>query len=781
MSKIKKKGKSARSSAGLTLAQSLYPYLIAVPVFFLTCLLASSTAKITGVVLVIALVAATCLFWKNLQKRTAPPLIVLAAFALMCGISTQYAIAGKFALYEFLKVFSALCIAIVLLAVAPGDKKSSVRWLAAVLATTSAIAALVSIDLLSTHILSGAVLRLLGVFTKDYAEIGGVEAGVRMTSLFVSPNVFAGCAGIGVLLSLGLAASAENKTERSAQCALLYINALAFVLAFSMGATLSIAAAFLIYLLIEQRERRPGTLMLMVGTLALTLAAAIVISRTSFHEWTGFDAVPLVCAILGAAALALLDRFALQRLAGGRLLRGRAVPAIVLGLLGLIVVYAVAAWNLTGAISMEAGGTLRRAAYPNAGEYALQLDADKPLTVMIESQNQVETMMHTSTVLYQGDADGAAFTVPEKSLVVYFNFAASEPSLVRSAAYAGSAGSGKLPLAYKLLPGFVSNRLQGLLANENAIQRFVFFSDGLALFRRSPLIGLGMGSFESAIKSVQPFYYETKYAHNHYIQTLAECGIIGLALFLGVFAVSGAELWRAWRSKDARVPLLPALAAALVFMALHAAVEFVFSSFAYLPFAFGVIAMTGLCDEGWTRRMPRRLQTAALLCICVASVAFSVTVINNIKARGIVEKKQSLDSLEQGAKLDRYEWADYLLTYVYQSMQRDVDDTVRAKAAAYADKLSTVESNSMPIILAEYYFETGDKEKAFAMLEKYVDYTASDESTWNSAFYMLAQYDDGTFGAEALKLSGMMDAWNAANIGTVALDDAAAAYLAGYQ
>src|SRR5699024_4456294 len=124
--------------------------------------------------------------------------------------------------------------------------------------------------------------------------------------------------------------------------------------------------------------------------------------------------------------------------------------------------------------------------YPDAGTYTLDVTADTPLTVMIESQNQQDTMMHTSTVLYNGDADGAAFTVPEDSLVVYFNFTAPEGGTVEAVTYQGDGGSGELKLGYKLLPGFMANRLQGLFANQNAIQRTVFFEDGIKLFLRSP-------------------------------------------------------------------------------------------------------------------------------------------------------------------------------------------------------------------------------------------------------------------------------------------------------
>lgn len=773
---IKKKMKtSVRAVTGPAFMQNARPYLFAVPLFFLICLLSTSTAKTAGVVLMLAIVGATIFFWGKLRKRITLPLVALAAFVLMDCISTQYAIAGKFALNEFLKVISALGITVILLIAAPEGKERGTRWIATVLACVSAIMALVSIDLLSTHILSDAVFRLLDIFSTDFESVGGVEAGVRMTSMFMNPNIFAGCVGIGVLLSLGLAASADDRGECLAQCALLYVNSLAFVLAFSMGATLAISVAFLVYLLLEQRERRSASLMLMVGTLALSLAAALVISQTSLQDWDGFDAVPIVCVLLGAAALALLHCFVLRRLDRLPFFQNMAVPGVALGLVGVIVVYALAAWNLTGDITLEADETLRRSAYPDAGEYVLHIDSDRPLSVMIESQNQVETMMHTSTVVYEGNANGAVFTVPDGSLVIYFHFTAKEQTHIQAAAYEGDAGSGTISLDYRLLPGFISNRLQGLLANENAIQRFVFFSDGLKIFRRSPIIGLGMGSFESTIKSAQSFYYETKYAHNHYIQVLLECGVIGLLLFLGIFVASGVSVYRAFRAKETKAPLLGALAGALVFMMLHAAVEVVFSSYPYLPFAFSVIALIGLsCDDG---RLPERVRTISLLGIGVTAAVFAVMTAENIWALQMMRANMTFDSVEQAAKMDRFEWADYLLTYVDQSTSAEADDEVRQKAVVYAGRLAKLQSNSTPFHLARYYFRTGDTENAFAMLEKYVMYVSSDERTWNAAFHMLEQYDDGSYHQEVIRIFEMMEAWNAENIGTVVPDDIAMAYI----
>ncbi len=758
--------------------QRVLPFVLAIPLFFVICLLSASTAKIMGVILMLSLLVISFISWRKIASRITLPVIVLAAFTLMNEISTQYAIAGKFALYEFLKVINAFCIAILLMAIAPGDNKRSARWIAIVLETVSAIAAIVSIDLLSTHFISDATMWVLSHFTVDYADVIGLESGIRMTSLFSNPNVFAGCVGIGVLLSLGLAISAVDNRERAAHCVILFFNVLAFVLAFSMGATLAIGCAFLAFLFFARSECRLNLLVLMIAVFILVLVATIVISQTSFQNWNGVDVVPLCCALCGSATFALLDRYVLRLMTERRTSHRKVSLLIILGLVGAMAAYTIAALNVTGDIILSENSQLRRAAYLNGGEYTLQISADKPVTVMIESQDQMEAMMHTSTVLYTGNAADALFYVPNESLVVYFNFTVQEQTKILSVDYLGEHQKGSLSLDYKLLPSFVANRLQGLFANENAIQRFVFFSDGIEIARRNPLIGQGIGCFQSAIKGVQSFYYETKYAHNHYIQVFAETGILGLILFLSIFVVSAIHLWREFRKKE-DVPSLSCLAAALFFIMIHSAVEAVFSTFPYIPFAFGVILLIGLTCGDVTQRLSVTVRSVALIGICALTAAFAVMTIRNIRAAQIYQDSRTFDSLERAAKMDSFEWADYLLTYVYDSMYEDVSEDVHRQADVYAERLSHENSNSMPIVLAQYYFETGNTKLAFAMLEKYVIYVASDERAWNNAFHLLLQYNNGNtmYREEAVKLFNMMRAWDSENIGTITLDAVSQEYI----
>ncbi len=781
MSKKYKKNRPSYSLAVLAPVKVAWPFLSAIIFFFVVCLSTVDTAKGTAIVCVIAAIIAVLVRFSRLRERFTLPLVALALFVLMNGVSTFYAVSGKFALQEFLKLLISFCLMLLLLAATPGKGAVPGRRIAAILERCAALMGLVSIDYISTRWISTPVFGILKLLGADYRAASGVETGVRMTSMFDTPNVFAGCVGLGVLLSLGLALSSEGKKERAVHVVCLYINALAFVLAFSMGASAFIALAFVVYLLLESKERRASLFVLMVEALILTVLGAALVSMTSFAEWDGFRPVPLLCAVVGAAALCLLDRFVGQQVAEKLKKHGKALVIFVVAVLVAVAAYALAAFNLTGGITLQEGEALRRAVYPEPGSYTLTAQVDGPVSVTIESQNRQETMMHTSTVLYQGELSEAVFTVPEDSLVVYFNFAAGQSVSMEHIEYAGNGGAGAVPLGYKLLPGFIANRLQGLFANQNAIQRLVFFEDGLKLFHRSPVIGLGQGSYESALLSVQSFFYETKHAHNHYIQVLVEIGVIGLVLFVGLLLICGAAVWLNRRKKEETHPLTPALGAALVFMAGHAAMEVTFSNYTFLPLAFGVFGLIGLCcgasiPAAW---LGKKVKSCVLAVICLLIVVFFVFLCENVSAHSAVERMPSFENFANAAKRDKFEWANHMLSYVMNLDQAGGDPAILAQGEEFAQRLAQVDSNVIPLYLSQHYFGQGDTEQGFALLEKFVSYVSSDSEAWETAFAVLDQYAQDTpeYRTGVSRLAQMMTDWDEANIGTITLSEYAQAFL----
>ena len=65
-----------------------------------------------------------------------------------------------------------------------------------------------------------------------------------------------------------------------------------------------------------------------------------------------------------------------------------------------------------------------------------------------------------------------------------------------------------------------------------------------------------MGALKTAFTASSPYHYETKYVHNHYIQSLVDTGILGCALWLGLLVSSAAAILRLRRQDTAPRPSL---------------------------------------------------------------------------------------------------------------------------------------------------------------------------------------------------------------------------------
>ena len=766
---------------GFRLPEGISAFIWGILLFLAVAAFAELTIKPAVIICLIVLVNVAAYHFGILRRRIYIPLIALAAYVLLDGISAFYAEFGKIALTEYLKVFGAFCTALILLILSPEEEKVRGRWIGTVLAVCTAIGSLLSIDLLSTRWLSGLFSAFFGLFSNYYDQMQGVEPGVRMLSIFDYPNCFAAFAGIGALISLGLADTVDFDTESSRKrvlpLVLLFINSLGFFLVFGLGAMAFMAVAFLVYVLFQPRESRARVLVLMAEDLLICLPCVFLISVTSFQWWKGFQPVPILCVIIGSAALVLLHLFI-----GIRLIRFfeshmRAFLTVVVAVILLIVVYAVAAWHLTGPALLSPGETLSRAFYPEPGEYTLHIDADSDISVTIESQTKKEALMRSGTTLYRGADKDIPFTVPEESAVVYVNFNAQNGGTIRSAVCEGNSVSYSISLEYKLMPRFIARRLQGLRVNENALQRTVFFDDAIKIIKESPVIGHGIGGFENRIRSVQSYYYVTKYAHNHYLESLVQTGIIGLLFFLAMLGSSIAAVIRKRFKDKETVSLIPMLSAAAFFIAGHAVTDVDFSFYAVLPIIFGVLMMINLCCGDQLPVPSLKVKKAAVIVTVVFSAVFTVFTIMNLYVRHTTKEGVTIKSLDYVSGLDYFEWPDdsrEILNYVTQRLY-SADENERAMADKHAEKLKGKNLYSS-FAAAEYYFATGKTQEAFQVLERFVDYVRSEDSSWDKALALLDFYEseDEEYLEGVRRIIEKLDAWNEINWGqTVLMDETA--------
>lgn len=96
-----------------------------------------------------------------------------------------------------------------------------------------------------------------------------------------------------------------------------------------------------------------------------------------------------------------------------------------------------------------------------------------------------------------------------------------------------------IPIAF-LIYNYVVKETGGKIVEryelEGASNREVLVSIGFELFLRNPITGVGTGNYNTRIVKEKLFYVESG-AHNEFIRSAAEHGIIGLILYWGFFAV----------------------------------------------------------------------------------------------------------------------------------------------------------------------------------------------------------------------------------------------------
>lgn len=756
--------------------------ILGVLLFLVIALQAGGNDRAAAVGMSLVLIA--CVFGRmpqwSLRHRLSIPVLAVFAYLLLNSAAGLYSRFGSFAAGEFGKILCAFCVFCVVLLRA---RRGEARYLAAMASAVSAVFGLISIDGSSLKLLSSAFIRVMdGALGCYYASLStGYESGIRVTGIFGNANVLAGFLALGVFLALYLIRTAGSRRTRLGGCMLLFVNSLSFLLAFSMGAIGMFAVAVLFYLLAERKGLRFSLFLLMVETAVAALLMAFL-SFAGLGKTGAMAALPVCAALLGGVLLWALHEFVGLPLSQRLSAHGRTAGLVVAGLAGLLCVYAVLAFNVTGGYALTPGETLRRSVYPAPGDYTLEGDWSGGVQLTVESQNKTETIMHTSTVLYSGPLDGAAFTVPEDSTVVYLDLSAQDGAALERLSLSGGPS---VKLGYRLLPGFAANRLQGLWANQNAIQRTEFFRDGLRIYAQSPVIGNGLGSVEGLVTSVQSFYYESKYVHNHYIQVLAEMGIPGLLAFLAILGSAAVTLWKRRREGEEDA-LLPALCACLAMAALHAAAEAVWSLGQYQTMALLVLSMIAVCfGRPVTRLTSKTAALASSALLCLFSAVFAWLLYGNLAAeRAYAEiqagtRIQDAYSMTNLARRDRYGWAQYKLDMAVNAASSPVEEFAQT-AASYAQDCRKLRVHSINFSLERYvYLPQGRYEELFTASREGIPQKASVSRTWQEEFSLYEEAlrsdpegvldDIQWFADQVLQTEQMMHDYNADRMEPVTL------------
>ena len=691
--------------------------------------------------LAILAISLTPHFRRKMKSTSSIFFFLVSAYVIYAGLSTLYAYAPKLALSEFSRLLAAYA---VFLSVFTFTSESSIQQTVSVLTGGITVLSFVHLDAASWGLIGPNIMGLFQSLTGGYLpnEAGYDTYGYnvltnRLYGLFGNSNTMACMCAIGLFLSIYLLIHA-NGHVRVWPCAALIINSVTFMLCISLGATSALGlTVLLVAVLLHGARSRLTFLLITLETLVVGgLVALLSISHLGSPGPAGY-LVWLFC-ILGVAALFGLDHVLRPRLVD---ILCRRVKVLCIGVASLVVILcggSILLFSQPTSVTLNGTEILHKRFFPGTGVCEITLQIDGVAQLQISSSSQPEVLQETSTQLLNIPYESTiSVEIPEDTIEVQMNIFPIDGGTVtvNGISYVGSDKSDEIAPGYRGIPKDILQRLQGLTTNHSAMQRFVFMGDGLKMWKQTPIFGRGLGGFENGVTSVQSFHYETKYAHNHYVQLLTDLGIVGLALFVAILFFGLKGIWRL-RHQENALGLTPALLGALLMFAIHGAIELSPSVAEVSIFAFGTFGLiAGIAppisikqENVGTVAWIASLGTAALFGVYAVLLMFNAQASTNA-ATG----NAGYDQIAHYAKTDLFEGDDYRLTYVVNGATAD-DPAIREQALEFANELQKGHSNSVGPYLTNFYLQLGQYENAAAASEKYLSYTRSVAANWNTQF-----------------------------------------------
>ena len=318
------------------------------------------------------------------------PSLLLLGYAAFSWVTIFWAMSGKFHLREGSKLLIAVFF-FLLVAMHKKFDGAFARRVMGVIAGISAIYALLSIEAVSTGLTKTLLARLPAL---DAEKI--VFQNSRLNGIFGNANIEASIYAIGIFCAIALVCGAEKKWQRALWAAAAAVDALAFLLVFSMGAIACFAAAVVVYLIFAGKGR--------VAALLRMLEAAVPAFLCSFAAFALFGSgrVGLVLPVLlaNAAVASVLELTVMEKLSRVLEKHQRAAFGVLIGAVLCVAVYAVAALNVTGPYTF--GAFIDRSAKLGVGEHTVTVEADGEVTGWIYSW---DTRAHLAA-LWQGGTGG---------------------------------------------------------------------------------------------------------------------------------------------------------------------------------------------------------------------------------------------------------------------------------------------------------------------------------------------------------------------------------------
>lgn len=758
---------------------------------FAVLLFFAMTVQTVPMSLILAAVALALSFgrggYARFRGRLGIPVLGFLAFLILCGAASLYTSFGAYAYGEYAKLLASGALGLLLLA---RGREQNAGGLLFGFSAVCGVIGLLCIDAgCRGPLFRGFASFMKGLGDAAYQSLDqATYTGARFDGIYNDANLTGSLMALAVLVGLYLIRTGRKPWERFAACFLTGLSAVAFFTAMSRGAILCFGATLLAYLLIAGKEERLG----LFFTMAAMGISMVVFGVVSTSLLAGGSFWGTLAALPSGVLLWLLNEFparkATSALAGhGKLLAGVLGGGIAAGIAAVVL-----ALTLTEPFVFTESNFLYRGADVEGGEtYTFSGDWDKSseITVLVYGSTREQELTSVTETYYNGPLEEASFTVPEDVGHVLMQFRGPAGLELRQVSLSDGT---EIPMAYTLLPDNIANRLQkNIFEDSSFLLRLQYDIDGWTLFKESPLAGHGLGATEGLLTSVQPFFYESLYLHNHLLQVMDETGLLGLAAFLAFILGTAVLLVRQLRK--ARTPLAAMLLACLVMMNLHGLMEISFSVQMFQCAAFFLLLLPTVCYGTYTEGRKRRAAGIVVLVVSDLWLVISVALLGGsllaqkeyreLDAAGMTTGS-FIETLERLDRMDAYNDQSYKVNLMGNALQAGGISNEGTAARCARELRETGEFDSCYYVAAYYYLPLGQLENFFDVLQEGLLQERSNSEAWNSAMNLCIQAfsqidpaEADTFAEGVRGIGEAMDRANAYLLVPVALTEENAALL----
>lgn len=758
---------------------------------FAVLLFFAMTVQTVPMSLILAAVALALSFgrggYARFRGRLGIPVLGFLAFLILCGAASLYTSFGAYAYGEYAKLLASGALGLLLLA---RGREQNAGGLLFGFSAVCGVIGLLCIDAgCRGPLFRGFASFMEGLGDAAYQSLDqATYTGARFDGIYNDANLTGSLMALAVLVGLYLIRTGRKPWERFAACFLTGLSAVAFFTAMSRGAILCFGATLLAYLLIAGKEERLG----LFFTMAAMGISMVVFGVVSTSLLAGGSFGGTLAALPSGVLLWLLNEFPARKAASALAGHGKLLAGVLGGGIAAGIAAVILALTLTEPFVFTESNFLYRGADVEGGEtYTFSGDWDKSseITVLVYGSTREQELTSVTETYYNGPLEEASFTVPEDVGHVLMQFRGPAGLELRQVSLSDGT---EIPMAYTLLPDNIANRLQkNIFEDSSFLLRLQYDIDGWTLFKESPLAGHGLGATEGLLTSVQPFFYESLYLHNHLLQVMDETGLLGLAAFLAFILGTAVLLVRQLRK--ARTPLAAMLLACLVMMNLHGLMEISFSVQMFQCAAFFLLLLPTVCYGTYTEGRKRRAAGIVVLVVSDLWLVISVALLGGsllaqkeyreLDAAGMTTGS-FIETLERLDRMDAYNDQSYKVNLMGNALQAGGISNEGTAARCARELRETGEFDSCYYVAAYYYLPLGQLENFFDVLQEGLLQERSNSEAWNSAMNLCIQAfsqidpaEADTFAEGVRGIGEAMDRANAYLLVPVALTEENAALL----